>query len=200
MSYRDIKPVTPGGEVSTQGLIDLAQTSESQGEITGSGNIDVQSGQSGIVITGRLPIEFWARITERSGGAYGYEAQVDAPGVVWSTDEDGIHSTTSTSELPAYEVNGNIQVPNGSVVRMYRGLGDYFLFSYCCSTNLLTNLDDRFFAGADNQSHFADEEEVAVAGVRSMFAFWMGGVSHNEYWAGVHSLLGRWSGGGGGVP
>jgi hypothetical protein len=127
-------PVTADGQVSASELTRLAAVTESGDRVLGNRTVASRRNAGGVQLDAPLPLEMWARITG-GGNPYTWERVLDsvpaAGGDLTWTKEDG-GPVGTLDDHPAYEENQNPDVPDGTVVRLRLGGGDYYLFEHCC--------------------------------------------------------------------
>ena len=120
--------------IKNKTLIELARQAVAKNNLSSSGTIDLSQGPTGRIVKGLNRDKFWARIDGFDNDYYSYTEvySTQESGTIRFHDLDGGRVGTP-SNLPAFEVNGNQLVPEGTYVLMFRGLGDHYLFEYCCS-------------------------------------------------------------------
>jgi len=88
------------------------------------------------ILTAEIFEPFPARIDAIAGLAYSWTEQIEIGEGQFGDKPDGLAGTDAIH--PAYEVNGNLDVPVGAIVWLYQGFlnsdatGREFLFWYCC--------------------------------------------------------------------
>jgi hypothetical protein len=130
MPVKDFEPINSDGQISAGEFQRLADEVRTQDKITGSGGLTISRNGAGFQLGTQLPLAFWAKITANDAGtpaAHAWTQQrFDDAGAI-SDDAEG--RTGTTTNFPAYSLDG-AAVPTDTIVRLYLSQGgDYYLFS-----------------------------------------------------------------------
>lgn len=121
---------SPGDLISVSGLNQFATEIERVTRLRGPG---VVSTGAGVDLVPPLPDVVVARIgTSHGSGKYSWEEWYLNESGVSATRPDSRRKGTSTS-FPAFEVNGNASVPEGTLVQLWPGRGFHWLFEYAAT-------------------------------------------------------------------
>lgn len=140
MTTPRIDPLTPRGQVRADALRQMGRETERAARLTVNDQLNMVRTSAGPVVIDPRPPEILLRVIDcdTDTGAYSWQqvyADYDPDtNTVTYVDHDGGLSGTTT-DLPAFEVNGNEIIPAGR--RAFAVLSDdrrCYLIEYCCDT------------------------------------------------------------------
>lgn len=132
---KELPEYRPGQYPSAEELNRAMREIERQAQTTGQNFIEDGTGQHFRPLE---PESLWIKIGVQAADPrfmYAWKAQIDTIDAITTgnmEDVPGLRGTVSPVDLPAFEVNFNVHIQVGTVVRAWKGEGRFYRFEYCC--------------------------------------------------------------------
>jgi hypothetical protein len=126
MPYEQLPPNYPGQQPSAGSLNDMQRAMQAAGRLSGDANTGVRQSAAGFAVIDQNYHSFYAIIKSGTNPYAWTQAKEQDNGTFASTDEGRSGTTT---DWPAYPMNGSTAVPANTIVKMFKAAaGDFYWF------------------------------------------------------------------------